>query len=187
MKNREELRDVQIAAYIDMIRQGEDIYYLVSDSVSTSKVKPLRELFPDRVINTGIAEQNLIGMAAGMANGGVIPVTGNAAAFLISRSNEQLKVDISYSGSNVKVHYTGKLLNGTVFDDSISRGEPFEFRVGTGRVIQGWDETVLDMQVGEKRLVIIPPDLAYGNRSMGGGLIQPNSFLVFEMELMSFE
>ena len=104
MKNGEELRDVQIAAYIDLIRQGADIYYLISDSVSTSKVKPLKELFPERVINVGIAEQNLMGIAAGMANGGVIPVTGNAAAFLISRSNEQLKVDISYTGSNVKVN-----------------------------------------------------------------------------------
>jgi len=102
--NGEELRDVQITAYIDLIHQGADIYYLVSDSVSTSKVKPLKELFPERVINVGIAEQNLMGIAAGMANGGVIPVTGNAAAFLISRSNEQLKVDISYTGSNVKVN-----------------------------------------------------------------------------------
>ena len=102
--NKEDLRDVQIKAYIDLVRQGVDIFYLVSDSVSTSKVKPFKELFPERVINTGIAEQNLMGIAAGMANGGVIPVTGNAAPFLISRSNEQLKVDISYAGSNVKVN-----------------------------------------------------------------------------------
>ena len=99
-----DLRDAQIAAYIDLVREGADIYYLVSDSVSTSRVKPFRELFPERVINVGIAEQNMMGMAAGMANGGVIPVTGNAAPFLISRSNEQLKVDISYAGSNVKVN-----------------------------------------------------------------------------------
>jgi len=102
--NREDLRDTQIAAYIDLIRQGADIYYLVSDSVSTSKVKPLKDLFPERVINAGIAEQNMMGMAAGLANGGLIPVTGNASPFLISRSNEQLKVDISYTGSNVKVN-----------------------------------------------------------------------------------
>jgi transketolase len=102
--NKEDLRDVQIAAYIDLVRQGADIYYLVSDSVSTSKVKPFKELFPHRVINTGIAEQNMMGIAAGMANGGVIPVTGNATPFLISRSNEQLKVDISYAKSNVKVN-----------------------------------------------------------------------------------
>jgi len=72
--------------------------------VSTSRVKPFKELFPERVINVGIAEQNMMGMAAGMANGGVIPVTGNATPFLISRSNEQLKVDISYARSNVKVN-----------------------------------------------------------------------------------
>jgi transketolase len=101
---REDLRDAQIAAYIEMVREGADIFYLVSDSVSTSRVKPFRELFPERVINAGIAEQNMMGMAAGMANGGVIPITGNAAPFLISRSNEQLKVDVSYAGSNVKVN-----------------------------------------------------------------------------------
>ena len=100
----EDLREVQINTYIDLVRQGADIYYLVSDSISTSKVKPFRDLFPERVINTGIAEQNMMGIAAGMANGGVIPVTGNAAPFLISRSNEQLKVDISYALSNVKVN-----------------------------------------------------------------------------------
>jgi transketolase len=86
-----------------MIKQGANIMYLVSDSVSTSKIKPFRDLFPDRLINVGIAEQNLMGIAAGLANNGIIPVTGNAAPFLISRSNEQLKVDISYSNSNVKV------------------------------------------------------------------------------------
>jgi len=102
--NKEDLRDTHIAAYIELIRQGADVYYLVSDSVSTSKVKPLKELFPERVINAGIAEQNMMGMAAGMANGGLIPATGNATPFLISRSNEQLKVDISYAGSNVKVN-----------------------------------------------------------------------------------
>ena len=104
MTDTGDLREAQIASYIELVRDGADIYYLVSDSVSTSKVKPFRDLFPERVINVGIAEQNLIGIAAGMANGGVIPVTGNAAPFLISRSNEQLKVDVSYAGSNVKVN-----------------------------------------------------------------------------------
>ncbi|MCL2759471.1 MAG: peptidylprolyl isomerase [Treponema sp.] len=88
-------------------------------------------------------------------------------------------------GRNVRVSYVGKLLNGTVFDDSSLRGQPLEFPVGTGRVIQGWDEMVLDMRAGEKRLVIIPPELAYGDRAVGG-VIPANSFLVFEMELISF-
>jgi transketolase len=99
-----DLRDIQVNTYIDLVRQGIDIMYLVSDSVSTSKIKPFKELFPERLINTGIAEQNLMGIAAGLANSGVVPVTGNATPFLISRSNEQLKVDISYSNSNVKVN-----------------------------------------------------------------------------------
>jgi peptidylprolyl isomerase len=87
------------------------------------------------------------------------------------------------NGKTVRVHYTGKLLNGTVFDDSTLRGQPLEFPAGTGRVIQGWDETVLDMKVGEKRLVIIPPELAYGDKAVGG-VIPANSFLVFTMELV---
>jgi len=88
-------------------------------------------------------------------------------------------------GRTVKVHYSGRLLSGTVFDDSSLRGSPLEFQAGAGKVIQGWDETVLDMQIGEKRLVIIPPELAYGDRAVGNGLIPANSFLIFEMELIS--
>ena len=87
-------------------------------------------------------------------------------------------------GRTVSVNYTGRLLDGTVFDDSILRGQPIEFQVGLGRVIPGWDEIVQDMRVGEKRLVILPPELAYGNQAVGG-VIPANSFLVFEMELMS--
>jgi len=129
---KEDLRDAQIKAYIDLVRQGADIYYLVSDSVSTSKVKPFKELFPERVINVGIAEQNMMGMAAGMANGGCVPVTGNATPFLISRSNEQLKVDISYAGSNVKVngmhagfsYGTDGITHHEINDISVIRGMP---------------------------------------------------------------
>ncbi|MDR0463838.1 MAG: FKBP-type peptidyl-prolyl cis-trans isomerase [Treponema sp.] len=87
-------------------------------------------------------------------------------------------------GRNVSVHYSGRLLNGTVFDDSSLRGQPLEFQAGTGRVIPGWDETVMDMRAGEKRLVIIPPELAYGDREVSG-VIPANSFLIFEMELVS--
>ena len=91
------------------------------------------------------------------------------------------------SGRTVRVHYSGRLLSGMVFDDSSLRGSPIEFPVGTGRVIQGWDETILDMRPGEKRLVIIPPELAYGDNELGNGLIPANSFLIFEMELVGFE
>jgi peptidylprolyl isomerase len=87
------------------------------------------------------------------------------------------------AGRTVRVNYVGRLLSGVVFDRSDLRGRPLEFQVGTGGVIPGWDETVLDMQAGEKRLVIIPPELAYGDQAVGG-VIPANSFLVFEMELV---
>ena len=99
-----DLRERQVRKLIELAEQGLPIVYLVSDSVSTSKIKPFMERFPRRVVNVGIAEQNLMGFAAGLANGGFIPFTGNAAPFLINRSAEQLKVDISYSQSNVKVN-----------------------------------------------------------------------------------
>lgn len=98
------LREAQIDAYMELIEEGAEIMYLVSDSISTTKISPLLKKYPGRVVNVGIAEQNLLGVAAGLANGGFIPVTGNATTFLISRSNEQLKVDASYTGSNVKVN-----------------------------------------------------------------------------------
>ena len=87
-------------------------------------------------------------------------------------------------GRSVSVHYTGKLLDGFVFDNSILRGAPLEFNAGTGIVIPGWDEIIMDMRVGEKRLAIIPPELAYGDSEIAG-VIPPNSFLIFEMELVS--
>lgn len=89
-------------------------------------------------------------------------------------------------GATVSVHYTGKFMDGKVFDSSISRGEPIEFPVGMGHVIPGWDETILDMVVGEERVVVIPPNLAYGE-SGHPGAIPANSWLIFEMELIAIK
>ena len=85
-------------------------------------------------------------------------------------------------GDTVKVHYTGKLTDGTVFDSSRGRG-PFTFKVGTGQVIRGWDEGVVDMKVGEVRELVIPPNLGYGSRG-AGNLIPPDATLVFEVEML---
>jgi FKBP-type peptidyl-prolyl cis-trans isomerase len=86
-------------------------------------------------------------------------------------------------GRTVSVHYTGTLTNGEKFDSSLDRGRPFEFTLGAGRVIKGWEQGVLGMKVGGKRKLTIPPELGYGARGFPP-VIPANSTLVFEIELL---
>ncbi len=87
------------------------------------------------------------------------------------------------SGQTVAVHYTGTLPDGTIFDSSKDRGQPFSFTLGTGQVIKGWDQGIVGMKVGGTRTLIIPPALGYGDR--GTGPIPPNATLHFEVELLA--
>ena len=105
--------------------------------------------------------------ASGLVFEELVVGTGNAAA----------------SGQKVSVHYTGWLTNGTKFDSSKDRNEPFVFPLGKGHVIKGWDEGVAGMKVGGKRKLTIPPQLGYGARG-AGNVIPANATLVFEVELL---
>jgi len=95
------------------------------------------------------------------------------------------------AGHRVSVHYTGWLQKpdgtaGTKFDSSVDRGQPFEFPLGGGRVIRGWDEGVAGMKVGGKRKLVIPPELGYGSRG-AGGVIPPGATLIFDVELLGVQ
>lgn len=91
------------------------------------------------------------------------------------------------AGKNVAVHYTGWLTDGTKFDSSLDRGQPFQFVIGKGMVIRGWDEGVAGMKVGGTRRLVIPSTLGYGAQGTPGGPIPPNATLVFEIQLLGVQ
>jgi FKBP-type peptidyl-prolyl cis-trans isomerase len=103
------------------------------------------------------------------------------ASGLVITVVEEAKQPGAQAGDIVWVHYTGKLLNGEQFDSSVG-GKPLKFTLGTGQVIKGWDEGVAGMKVGEKRNLVIPPELGYG--AGGSGKIPPNATLVFDIEML---
>ena len=111
--------------------------------------------------------------------------------FIMTAANAELQIETinegsgqaAETGNKVFVHYTGKLDDGSVFDSSVTRGQPFSFTLGAGQVIRGWEQGILGMKVGEKRVLTIPPELGYGAAG-AGGVIPPNATLTFEVELL---
>ena len=133
-------------------------------------------------------------MAGAVATGTSIPATAQSLGkTMTTASGLQIADTKAGTGATPRtgqicvMHYTGWLYQngakGAKFDSSVDRGQPFEFPIGTGRVIKGWDEGVAAMKVGGKRTLIIPPDLGYGARG-AGNVIPPNATLIFEVELL---
>jgi len=122
----------------------------------------------NKAVNRGIKDERITTTASGLQIEDISPGDGPAAA----------------TGQSVSVHYTGWLTDGCKFDSSLDRNEPFDFPLGRGRVIAGWDEGVQGMQVCGVRRLTIPPELANGPRG-AGGVIPPNATLVFEVRLLA--
>jgi FKBP-type peptidyl-prolyl cis-trans isomerase FkpA len=124
--------------------------------------------------------------AAAPAASGVPAVSGNPVKTASGLQYIDVKVGTgaeAVAGKTVTVHYTGYLTNGTKFDSSVDKNQPFSFPLGAGRVIRGWDEGVAGMKIGGQRRLIIPPQLGYGSQPVGP--IPPNSQLIFDVQLLA--
>lgn len=123
------------------------------------------------------------GASAAAAKSSAVNTTPSGLIYVITRRSTGRQ---PLPGETVSVHYTGVLSNGVKFDSSFDRGEPITFKLGAGRVIKGWDEGIAKLHVGEQATLVIPPQLGYGERGIGGA-IPPNSTLIFIVELVGIQ
>ncbi|MBC8030584.1 MAG: FKBP-type peptidyl-prolyl cis-trans isomerase [Pyrinomonadaceae bacterium] len=114
---------------------------------------------------------------------GAAITTPTGLTYIVTRRTQERQPQ---SGETVLVNYTGLLSSGVKFDSSLDRGQPFDFPLGKGRVIKGWDEGIAKLRVGEQATLIIPPQLGYGERG-AGGVIPPNATLIFLVELVGIK
>jgi peptidyl-prolyl cis-trans isomerase A (cyclophilin A) len=172
------IRKDDVITRIEIIRVGDKAKAFKADQASFDKLLKERESSQA----AGEKERHEKELAMIKSKWPKAQTTASGLMYVVvNKGREDVKPS---PGDMVSAHYTGMFLDGRKFDSSVDRGEPIRFPVGAGRVIKGWDEALLDMTKGEKRILIIPPDLAYGAR--GRGPIPPNSTLVFEVELLDF-
>lgn len=131
---------------------------------------------------SGRKEENMSNPDLNTPSASINPSTSNSAELKIEDIKEGTGSAVK-SGDTIIINYSGTLLNGTKFDSSYDRGQPFQTQIGVGQVIKGWDQGLIGMKVGGKRRLTIPSSLAYGERG-AGGVIPPNATLIFDLELL---
>ena len=179
---------VQGLSVVNSIKQGDKIekISIIRNGSEATAFKADQDAFDGLVRNAGAAGQAALKSSRDEALAEIerkypgAKTSPSGLRFIVQKEGKGSK---PAAGQTAAVRYKGMFLSGEVFDDSNLRGGTTDFPLGAGRIIPGMDETLLDMLPGEKRTVIIPPELAYGERGAGNGVIPPNSFLVFELEL----
>ncbi len=171
----------------DKLKDAKSIFFDVKILKITSKEEKLKEAQEAQKIQQEEMMKNKAEEAGKLQkyltdNNITVAPTADSLFIVITKKGNGPKPQ---KGDKVKVHYTGYLLDGTKFDSSVDRGQPFEFELGVGRVIRGWDEGIAALNKGAKAQLIIPSKLAYGARGAGGA-IPPYAPLVFDVELIDF-
>jgi peptidylprolyl isomerase len=183
-------RVVRGQSVVDAIKQGDTIksISIVRNGAAASAFRPDQASFDSLEKAAARADTEKVSSGRKADIGKIeakYPAASKSASGIWYVVNRQGSGDKPKKGQKVKTNYKLTLLSGQLIDASDRHGGPFEFNVGTGQVIPGWDEMLLDMRPGEKRTLVIPPELGYGERGAGNGLIPPNSFLEFEVELIN--
>ena len=167
------------------MNQSNVVLHSSAVAAQLPKTTPAIALFASGIATT---HQNNLIASKTMSNAANVP--NSAGAHTVTTPSGLKYVEIKEgtgatpkTGQTVVVHYTGTLEDGTKFDSSRDRGQPFSFKLGVGQVIKGWDEGLSTMKVGGRRQLTIPPELGYGARG-AGGVIPPNATLIFDVELL---
>ncbi|WP_042491314.1 FKBP-type peptidyl-prolyl cis-trans isomerase [Anabaena sp. PCC 7108] len=165
-----------------LICVGSLILVQIGESKNTATASQLNQT---KVARTTVIEENNNLIASHIMSDANVVATPSGLKYIELAKGDE-KEATPQKGQTVVVHYVGTLENGKQFDSSRDRGKPFEFKIGIGQVIKGWDEGLSTMKIGDRRQLIIPPELGYGARG-AGGVIPPNATLLFDVELLGIK